>query len=160
MAHYYGANATKIRNAPIAQLAENAEQSGRVHTIYDEFDIAVQGGGVAPGTGDIVDVGGLIPAGARVLGFEVDCPAIGGSAAMEAGYAASADGLEAAQAAGFLPSASVVSAAQPSMSASPAGSQVGKFHLFLGAVQPQLKFTTGGSATTGKIRTRISYIFD
>lgn len=160
MAKLYGTNATKIQKGTngITSLAEQAEATGRVHTIYDEY--------VMPGaftSGDVIQMGNPLPAGSRIISAEFDFAAQGAGALASAGYLASAEStpLEAAQAAAFMAAGTDVSAAvATSFGTSTVATLVGKFKKLKSYVQPTITISTAGANTTGTIRMRLGYIFD
>ena len=155
MATYRGSNATKI-NA--GGLAEVGEQTGKLHVIYDEYaftaDLAVN---------DIINMGGLIPAGARVMEVVCDSPDLDSASAgaLTVGWAASADAVEAASAAGFLSSMNVNTSGKTlSMSTLLQTAVAGKFKKFASPVQCQVKISGETDATSGTIRVAIYYIYE
>lgn len=158
MATKFGVNANK-RQQTIPQLAEQSEVTGRLHVHYDEY---VTVGALA--ASDVILMGTLLPAGARVHSVLLDCPDLDSSttATMSSGWQASADGVEAASAAGFLAAQDVhTSGVAVSMSASLVSVVPGKFKKFASAVQPILTIVAGPTTTVGAtIRQTIHYTFD
>ncbi len=157
MATKLGTNATKIAANP-AQLTEQGEFSGGLRVMYDEYvftaDLAVN---------DLINMGGLLPAGARVMEVVCDSPDLDSSSAgaLTVGWAASADGVEAVSAAGFLSSMDVHTAGKTlSMSSLLQSAVAGKFKKFASPVQPQIKISGETDATTGTVRLAIFYIID
>lgn len=158
MATKYGTNATKISNTPIPQLAQQGEMAGRLHVHYDEFVLSA-----AITSGDVIVMGGKLPANARIIEVLFDSPDLDSStaAAVTYGWAASDDAVEAAQSAGFLSSMDVHTAGKAqAMSGLLCSNIPGKFKKFASAVQPQLAVTGTGDATSGTIRCAIYYIVD
>jgi hypothetical protein len=164
MATKYGTNATKRLNQTILDLVEQSEYNGRLHVHYDEYvfagDLAVN---------DIIKMGGMLPAGARVITSLVDSPDLdtASAGAITYGWADSPDvdsagtTLVAAVANGFNTSMDVHTAGLAQTSDTLlASAAVGKFKKFAGKVQPQIKITGETDATTGTIRAAILYTFD
>ncbi len=170
MATKLGTNATRIAgSAGIAGLAEQAEQTGRVHTIYDEYDLATAG--LVITNGDVIKMGGLIPAGARIVNAFIDSADLDAQAAgaFTVGWQAS-DSLfngtaEAANLTGFFNTVDVHTGAVATMlntatKGAAAAASEGKFKKFTAPVQAVIKVTGTGDAVTGKICLCIQYIFD
>jgi hypothetical protein len=157
MATKLGVNATKIA-ASIPQLAEQGEQKGRVKVLYDEYaltaDLAVN---------DVIKMGGLLPAGARVMEVVCDSPDLDSASAgaLTVGWAASADAVEAADDDGFLTTIDVHTAGKTlSMSSLLCSAAPGKFKKFASPVQVQVKVSGETDATSGTIRCAVFYIVD
>lgn len=157
MATKNGTNAALVVLNP-PSLIEQGEKTGRMRVHYDEFVLTA-----ALATNDLINMGGLLPAGARVMDVIIDSPDIDSSTAatLTSGWAASADGVEAAQSAGFISSIDVHTAGKTqAMSALLQTVVPGKFKKFASPVQPQIKVTNGGDAVTGTIRQAIYYVVD
>lgn len=157
MATKYGTNAQKRQNN-IPQLIEQSEFNGRIHVHYDEYTLTA-----ALSTNDLISMGGLLPAGARVIDVVLDSPDLDSSttATLTSGWAASADGVETVSLAGFLTSVDVHTAGKAqSMNTLLQSAVAGKFKKFASPVQPQIKITAAGDATSGTIRQAIFYTFD
>lgn len=165
MATKYGTEATKVLNTvPAAGLAEQGLVSGRVHVLYDEFDLAA-----AITNADVIKMGGgLIPAGARIVNAFIDSADLDSSStgAFTVGWAASADAVEAANTTGLFNTVDVHTGAVATMlntatkGATVGSASEGKFKKFSSAVQVQISVTGTGDQTTGKICLCIFYIFD
>lgn len=157
MATKQGTNAAKPI-ATIPQLMEQGTVNGRLHCIYDEYVFA---GDLA--VGDIIQMGALIPSGARVLECIVDSPDLDSASAgaLTAGWQVSADAVEAANASGFQTTMDVHTAGKTqSLSTLLCSAAAGKFKKFAAAVQPSITISGETDATTGTIRMAIYFIFD
>jgi len=86
MATFLGVNAT-LRDAGIVNTIEPEMNGGVVKWVYDSY--------VTDGTettGDLIEMGGIeIPAEARMVGWIVDCGALGGSCTLTLGTEADTD---------------------------------------------------------------------
>jgi hypothetical protein len=157
MANFYGVNATKIAASP-QQLAEQGEQSGHVKVIFDQYTLTA-----TKAQNDVIKLGGLIPAGARVidviLNLSASLDAAGGT--LEVGWAASADAAEAADDDGFMDAVDATAAATFLMS-DDEGTRPGMFKKFTAPVQPQIKVSHAGGldATSGTISLCIKYVVE
>lgn len=157
MATKLGVNATKIANSP-ADLVEQGEQTGRMKVHYDQFTLTAD-----LAANDVIKMGGLLPAGARVIGANMDSPDLDSASAgaLQFGWAASADGVEAAVADGFITSMDVHTAGNTSsLSGLLQSAAAGKYKRFSSPVQPQVKISGETDATTGTIRCHIAYVID
>jgi len=157
MATKLGTNATKIAAVP-AQLAEQGETRGRMLVHYDEFQFTAD-----LAANDIIVMGGLLPAGARILDVVLDSSDLDTSSAgaLISGWAASADAVEVADDNGFLTTVDVHTAGKAqSMSALLFSNCPGKFKRFASAVQPQIVISGETDSTTGIIKQAIYYVVD
>lgn len=158
MAVKYGVNATKrLVNSP-ADLAEEDQSLGRVKCIFDSYTLTA-----ALSQNDTIELGCLIPAGARVLRAMVHCSASmdasGGT--IQLGWKASADAVESADADGFIPSVAFAGGVLTVYSGSADTSAApGILKLFSSAVQPVLLVDHSGGldSTSGTISMCIEYI--
>lgn len=157
MAIKNGTNAAKLVTA-IPSLVEQGEYSGKLKVHYDEYvfagDLAVN---------DIINMGGLLPAGARIIDVILDSPDLDSASAgaLTSGWAVSADGVEVANASGFLTTVDVHTAGKAqSMSGLLQSNVAGKFKKFAAAVQPQITISGETDATTGTIRQAILYVVE
>lgn len=164
MATKYGTNATKVLNTSPAKLVESAELTGKIHVHYDEYVFA---GDLA--ANDVINMGGLLPANARVIDVVLDSPDLdtGSTGALISGWAASAQvdssnvAIEAADDNGFLTTVDVHTAGKAqSMNTLLQSNVPGKFKRFSAAVQPQITISGETDATTGTIRQAIFYIYE
>src|SRR5687767_9212043 len=100
MATIKGVNRTYLTSTPPSKVPAG-EAGGRVRVIYDTYEITAD---VA--SGDVLEMGSLIPQGARVLDVVLgadDLDASGGT--LDVGWAAGASGAEVADPDGFLANA-------------------------------------------------------
>lgn len=158
MATKYGTNATNIYNTSIPKLAEQGEQNGDLHVLYDEYVFA---GDLA--ANDVIYMGGKLPAGARVIDVILDSPDLDAQSAgaLTVGWLASDDAVVAVNASGFLTSVDVHTAGKAqSMSGLLQSNVAGKFKKFASAVQPTITISGETDATTGTIRMAILYTFN
>jgi len=152
MSTLYGENADKLLVDAPSQFIPSSDH-GKIRCIYDKYTLIA-----AALQNDIVLMGPLLPAGARVVKAEMICDALDAAAGTaDLGYAASADGGEVADPNAFINAADVTSAGLFS-SANEAG--IGK--LFSEPVQVQVVATHAGGwdATSGDIEVFIQYVID
>lgn len=154
MATVKGVNATKIAASP-AQLAEDGEQNCGIKIIYDQYTLTA-----ALSTNDVISMGGLIPAGSRVIDVLVDSADLdsGANGILDVGWAASADAVEAADDDGFLAAVNASVKIGTSMSSKAQADVPGKMKAFSSAVQAQVKIKTAGDGSSGSIRLAILYL--
>lgn len=158
MATKYGVNATKILNSTIPSLAEEGEIRGRIQVHYDEYTLTAD-----LAANDVINMGGLLPANARILDVVLDSADLDAQSAgaLISGWAVSADGVEIADDNGFLTTVDVhTSGKAQSMSALLCSNVPGKFKKFAAAVQPQITISGETDATSGTIRQAIYFIVD
>ena len=155
MATLKGVNKTKIDAVP-AQLAEQGEQGGVKKVIYDTYELTAD----TTGGTDTLEMGGLIPAGARVLDVKLlfdDLDGSGGT--LDVGWKASADAVETADADGFFANVDVTSAGTVSMFEDQS-TVAGMFKKFSSAVQPVIAFDGDCDATSGTITMVVEYVVE
>ena len=150
----YGANALKILSDNPADKAGVGEQGGRVRVIYDSFTST---GAIT--INSVINMGGLIPKGARILDAKLIASDLGTAGDLDFGWAVSADAVETASADGFLADVDVnAAAASYSMfEDNSTGSGMGK--KFAAAVQPVVSVPEATTAA-GTIQMIIEYILD
>jgi hypothetical protein len=145
----YGVNRTLIVNNG---KANKGEVNGHVKCHYDEYVIPADLAG-----GEVVEMGGLLPKGARVLDVIVKSPDLGGTGTIDYGYPVSDDAAEAADADGFA--AALDASGQALQAHNDAAAAILK--KFASPVQPQLLFTGATVGATGKtVQACIRYIVD
>lgn len=137
MASFYGVNA-QVREVQ-GRMVNPPDGFARRMVMYDEYtllaDLAVN---------DVIQLM-RIPKGARVIGGALKYGAGGGTAALNLGWAASADGVETAAATGFFSAQSIVSAGATTLAAA----SVGFFKKFDAEVQVRAVATAVTSGATG-----------
>ena len=149
---YKGGNATNIAGN-IPKLAEEGQQGGVKKIIYDSFALTAD-----LASGDTIVMGGLVPAGAMIVGCELISDALVGSCTVNVGWQASADGVESASAAGLFSAAAVSTASVLGLGST--GGAPGAFgKVFPSPVQLVIAENAVSSGATGKyIRLALSYI--
>lgn len=156
MAVLKGVNNTLINSNP-PQPAGVGEQHARVRIIYDKYTLLAD----AVGGTDSIAMGGLIPAGARILDVHVKCADLDASGGtLDIGWQASADGVHVADPDGFMTVIDVATAADVFKMSDDDASPVGMFKKFTSPVQPAIAFTGDTDATTGDIEICIYYTVD
>jgi hypothetical protein len=159
---YNGVGATNLA-ASIAVFAEEGQYKAKQLVHYDIFTLTAD-----LAAGDVINMGGVLPQGAFILGVEIETEALGGSCAITYGYPASSQlnpntnsATEAASAAGFMDSMTVSSAGARDLSARVVANVAAKWKRFQAAVQPQIACTVASSGGTGKrIFAKITYAVD
>ncbi len=96
MATLYGKNADKV-NDGLGVKIDKGETNGRVRVLYDSYTFDGELTAVAP---DLIKLGALLPAGARVIGGMFKAPASGATGQVSVGYAA--NGVDVADPDGFV----------------------------------------------------------
>lgn len=158
MAIKYGVNADKqLVDSPTA-LAEEGQSMGTVKCIFDQYTLTA-----ALSQNDTIEMGCLIPAGARVISAMVHCDASldasGGT--VQFGWKASADAVVSADADGFIPSVAFAGGVLTVYSGSADTSAApGILKKFASAVQPVLLVDHAGGwdQTSGTVSVCIQYI--
>lgn len=156
MATFYGVNAKRHLDTVPSEKANNGEIGGRVRVIYDQFALSAD-----LASTDVIEMGGLIPAGARVLDVVLaatDLDASGGT--LDVGWKVSADGVEVADPDGFIANADVATAADVFKMSDNLAFGAGQFKKFSSAVQPIVTVDGDTDATSGTIALAIYYILD
>lgn len=153
MATYYGVNADKLNVDVPAAKAGVGEQGGRLRVIYDTYELTAD-----MAAAETIAMGGLIPAGARVIDAHLFFDALG-SGTLDFGWEASADAVEAAVVDGFADGAAVTSQGHVSLQEDHFA-EGGMFKKFSSAVQPLVTVATDTSATSGTISIAIMYVVD
>lgn len=133
-----GVNAALIAAVPSNKIGPG-EVNGYRTMLYDEYVLTGEAA-----DGDLVNMGALIPAGARVMSAVVKGPDLGATGTLNLGNLASADASEGASATGFISGAD---SSGQAFQVSGAGTNIG--HKFLQPVQAQLKFVGATSGATG-----------
>lgn len=158
MATNYGVNADLLLVDNPSQKAGVGEQGGRVRCIYDTFELTAD-----LAANDTIEMGGLIPKGARVIDVHLFFDALG-AGTLDVGWKASAElsggsAVVAAVADGFIDGAAVTNQGHESMQEDHFA-EAGMFKKFDAAVQPVIKVATDTSATSGTISLAILYVLD
>ena len=153
MANLLGVNATKILSSNPSDKAGIGEQGGRLRVIYDTYEVLAD-----MAADDTIQMGGLIPAGARVIDVHLFYDALT-AGTLDVGWEASSNGVEAASADGFVDGAAVTSQGHVSLQEDHFA-EAGMFKKFAAAVQPIVKVATDTEATSGTISLAIMYILD
>lgn len=153
MTVYYGVNANKILVDNPSKKVGVGEQGGRLRVIYDTFELSEDFD-----ADDTIEMGGLIPAGARVIDVHLFHDALG-AGTLDVGWKASADAAESASADGFINGAAVTSQGHASLQEDHFA-EAGMFKKFAAPVQPIVKVATDTSATEGTIGLAIMYVLD
>ncbi len=149
---FKGANATNIAGS-IPKLAEEGQQNGVKKLIFDTYTF-----GTDTVANDSILMGGLIPAGAMILGCDVTCGALGASGTFDVGWNASADAVEAQNKTAFFSGLAVTSAATQGMGAS-TGTPGTVGYVLKSAVQPALFEKAVTTSATGlSISMAITYV--
>jgi hypothetical protein len=145
MATVNGVNYTKVNSEPSSKVPEG-ELAGKVKFWYDEYTFLAE-----YANNDVIQLGGVIPEGARIVSAKVYCPDVGGTATVEFGTSSDTDYFIAA----IDNSGQAVLAAEAAASAFlAAGNQSAD-------VQPQIKCNGASASATGKtIKAWITYVMD
>lgn len=154
MSTLYGVNNTLITQTNPPAKAGKGEDGGRVRVLYDKY---VAAGAIA--INSTIDMGDLIPKGARVVDTIVKFSDLGSVGSYKFGYKASTDGVEIADDDAFSGQQNVNSAADIVYGSQQAAAPAGIFKKFDAAVQPQLLFDAATDAA-GQIETIILYVLD
>lgn len=154
MATVFGVNATKVLSNNPSEKAGVGEQGGRLRVIYDSYAPA---GALA--LNDVIKMGGLIPAGARVLDAKLQFSDLGTTGDVHLGWEASADAVEAADADGFLVDADVNAAAGSVSMLEDQSTVAGMGKKFAAPVQPIITVSEATTAA-GTIRMILEYVID
>jgi hypothetical protein len=146
-----GANATLRTAVPPTALGPQ-DQGGRVRVMFDTF--------TSTGAVTISSVLrlGILPKGARVVGYWVKSTDHGTAGDIDFGWAVSADGAEAADADGFLAAADVNAAAITYDHASQAN-MAGLGKKFASEVEVQISFPEATTAI-GTLQACVLYVID
>jgi len=153
MATFYGVNATKMTQDVPSAKAGNGEQNGRVHVIYDTYELVAD-----LATTDIIEMGGEIPKDARIIEATIafdNLDTSGGT--LDFGWKASIVSGEAVDNNGFIDAADCTSADVIHMSDNLAFGN-GQFKKFTEAVQPIVTTDGDTDATSGTISIMIMYV--
>jgi len=150
----YGVNALKILSNNPAEKANVGEVGGRLRVIYDSFTST----GVIT-IGSVVNMGGKIPAGARVLDVKIVSTELGTAGDLDVGWAVSADGVESASADGFFADIDVNAAAVSYSMFEDSSASAGMGKKFASAVQPVVSFPEASTAA-GTVTMIIEYVVD
>ena len=153
MATNYGVNADLILVDNPSQKSAAGELGGKMKVIYDTFELTAD-----LAADDTIEMGGLIPAGARIMDVHLFHDALG-AGTLDVGWKASADGVETAVADGFVDGAAVTSQGHVSLQEDHFA-EAGMFKRFSAEVQPVVKVATDTSATSGTIGLAILYLLD
>lgn len=156
MATLYGVNADKILVDDPSNKAGNGELGGRKRVIFDTFEISAD-----LAANDIIKMGGVIPAGARVTDVTLahdDLDTSGGT--LDVGWEASADGGEVADPNGFINAADVATAADVVKMSANLANGAGQYKKFSEPVQPIVTVSADTDVTSGTITVEIEYILD
>jgi hypothetical protein len=153
MATNYGVNADLILVDNPSQKPGVGEQGGVMKVIYDTFELTAD-----LAAADTIEMGGLIPAGARIMDVHLFHDALG-AGTLDVGWKASADGVEAAVVDGFVDGAAVTSQGHASLQEDHFA-EAGMFKKFAAPVQPVVTVATDTSATSGTISLAIFYVLD
>ena len=155
-----GVGATKIATQP-ASLTEQGEYQSQVRVLYDTYEL------VADTTGgtDTINMGGLLPKGARVINVTVVFDVLDTSGGtLDIGWRVSAElsagsAIEALDADGFMANVGVTSAGSQSMQGDQA-TRPGNLKKFDAAVQPFVSFDGDCDATSGGVSLYIEYVVE
>lgn len=148
MAEILGLNAAKVADAQGAKI-DKGEVTGRVRCLYDEKTFAAEAS-----ISDTVKLGAPLPAGARVVGGKIKCPATGATGIFKIGY--QANGVDVVDDDAFGVSVDPGAAA---VYADLAGAGLGK--KFTVATQVEATFTEATASATGvKLQIWLFYVVD
>lgn len=147
MATLYGENADKLLVDNPSQKAGNGDVNGRIRQMYDKFSLSAD-----LSAADVIIMGDLIPAGARILDAKLKFDALG-AGNLDLGWQASADAGEAADQDGLIDGAAVTSAGRADMA-----SEAGFMKKFSEPVQPVVTVDVDTTATSGDIEIMIEYV--
>ena len=152
MATVKGANRTNIDAEPSVKVPPG-ERAGRLRLLYDSY--------TAPGAlalNDVIQMGDLLPAGARVVNVVLKHDDLGTTGVADVGWAASAEGGEVADPNGFLAAVDLNAAANTVEMIDEAAS-AGMRKSFSESVQPEVLITTATDAG-GDLQLFIWYVTD
>jgi hypothetical protein len=154
---WYATQAAKLQLTPSA-LIEQGDLRGEVLSLHDHFVLS----GVLT-TGDVINMSGLIPEGARIVAAKMAWSAQGGAAALSLGWPASAvqaDGhSEPAAPTALINDVAAVAAGGADMFATNPQAP-GYQYVLQAAVQPQVSVTVAGTAVVGSIDVEIEFVVD
>lgn len=150
----YGVNAIKLLSNVPSEKANVGEQGGVKKVIYDSFTST---GAIT--ISSVLNMGGLIPAGARILDVKIVSTDLGTAGDLDVGWAAGANGDEAASADGFFADIDVNAAAASYSMFEDNSSATGMGKKFTEAVQPVISFPEATTAA-GTIQMWIEYVLD
>lgn len=151
MATVYGVNAVKAQSENGAIKVQSGEAVGRVRSVYDEYTFPA----AAFASGDVIEIGSKLPAGARVVDAQVKCPSLGTTGIFTLGYAA--NGLDVADPDAFL----TADAGGQAVLAKPSLSSAGILKKFEAETQLILTSTEVTTAAAGlKIQVEVEFVLD
>lgn len=149
----YGKNYNlQFVNVPALKIPRGEQYAG-VTVAYDQFDIAVDGGGLALATGDVIKLMKL-PQGARVLDCLMISPDVGGTSLIQLGF--EANGVDSAVVDAFILSKDISGQAVFTRGDNP----VGIARQFSVETQVSALITNNGAAVTGILKFEITYVVD
>lgn len=151
MATFKGVNKTYIDTVPSVKVPPG-EQGGKVRVIYDEFTVTEDM------SGDIIQMGGLIPKNARIIQVTLYSTDLG-TVTADVGWDASADGVEGGDQDGFFDGVDVGAAEDTFLMTEVLGSRPGIFKKFAAACQASILINTT-TGTSGSIKLCIEYILE
>lgn len=152
MATFKGVNRTYLDAVPQVMIPPG-EHGGVMRVIYDEY-VPVE-----DLSGDTVNMGGLIPKGARIHQVALYSTDLG-TVTADVGWAASADGVEAGDADGFFDGVDVGAAEDTFLMTEVLGSRPGIFKKFAAACQATMLLNTTTDASGDSIKLAIYYTLD
>jgi hypothetical protein len=151
MAALQGVNAAIAQDVNGAKKIPSGEHKGKERILFDEYTFLAEAA-----NNDTLDIGGKLPAGARVVGAVVNSPDLGGTGTLNLGF--SANGVDAADDDAFIAGAD---ASGQAVLAQPGAGVAGIGKQFAADTQVQLKFVGATASATGKkIQSWIRYVLD
>ena len=150
---FKGVNATS-NAASIPALSEGGQQAAVKKVMYDTYVLTAD-----LASGDKIRMGGLIPAGAKILNVVLVTGALGGSCTVDVGWEASADGVETETKTGFFSGAVVSAAACSTFSTATTPTLAGFGKKFSSPVQISVWEKAVSSSATGlSISLMVEYV--
>jgi len=154
MATVYGVEATKAYNSEPATKISQGKFAGQLHVIMDSYSLSAD-----LASGDVIRMGGKIPAGAKILNVEVKFPDLDASGGtLDVGWLASSDAVEAADADGFMANLDVTSAGFAALASATHFANPGYLKEFAAECQAAITVDGDTDATSGTIYMNIWYV--
>jgi hypothetical protein len=142
---FYGVNAT-LKETGTVNTIEPEMQGGKVRCLYDSYTTVG-----TETTGDLIEMGGLIlPAEARIIGWVIDCGALGGSCTLTLGTEADTDE--------FMAATNLGSAAKKSLANGDGIASSLGFEIASGAGQ-QVQMLVGAGTLAASIAIKVAILF-
>jgi len=143
MATVYGVNKTKLRDGSASNILDSGLNRAQVNSIFDYYEAA------ALAANTMIEVGGKIPYGAKILDIQVSADAlVGTSCTLAVGDASDPDR--------YITAYSAISATAKSLIINGVVDSIG-YSVGTATADDQIFVTTAGSSITGTIAVVITY---